>query len=110
MKTDLSWAMLNEAMNIMLDQRARARKDPDWLYRKLRPYLRVQVCRHSWHHEPYVKRGLHPWPHKVGAAAVIRWAPGERERDRCEPNWLERPTYAEFCHWYGLDPGKGMEA
>ena len=84
-------------------------KDPVWLYQKLRPFLRVWTCSYSWEHDVYQRwMGLHPWPAPGPCRSykVIKWSPEDTAPARC--NWGERPTFKEFCKWYGLDPGKGL--
>ena len=60
-------------------------------------------------HDVYQRwMGLHPWPAPGPCRSykVIKWSPEDTAPARC--NWGERPTFKEFCKWYGLDPGKGL--
>lgn len=106
----LTQVAFNHALRVMNDIQRRASKDPVWLYQKLRPFLRVSLppshtglCRRGGNYKGhlmfYVQRGSY--------YGIICWNPDEpSERDL--RRGMDRPTYEQFCQWYGLDPLAGM--
>lgn len=83
------------------------------LYRKLRPFLGVKYVCSTSYNEPKTEHGrtqiLKKQNHGYYGIHTLVWKPKLQKQHKSvfggESVYAitRRPTYEEFCHWYGLE-------